>query len=75
MRQASRWVFRTVIFAGILGLVLAVLFFILAGRDASRMTTAEYVVGIPMVLSWIYFWVALVVGIILRLLSMERSEG
>ena len=73
MRQLSRWVFRTVIVAGILGLVLAILFFIVASGDATRMTTTEYVIGIPMVLSWIYFWVALVVGIILRLLSMERS--
>ena len=73
MREASRWIFRSVIVTGVLGLVLGVLFFILAGRDASRMTTAEWVVGIPMVLSWLYFWGALVVGIILRLLSSERS--
>lgn len=73
MRQVARWIFRSVIVAGILGLLLSVLFFILASRDADRMTGAEVAVGIPMVLTWLYFWPALVVGIILNLLSRERD--
>ena len=63
------------IVTGVLGLALTVLFFILASGDASRMTTAEFLVGIPMVLSWLYFWPALVVGIILRLLSSETDRN
>ncbi len=73
MRQVSTWIFRTVTLTGVLGFVLFVLFFILASKDASRMTTAELVVGILMVLSWLYFWGALILGIILRLLSREVS--
>ena len=73
MRQIARWIFRSVIVTGILGFLLFVVFFILASRDANRMTGAEFAVGIPMVLLWLYFWAALVVGIILKLLSQERN--
>ena len=73
MREVARWVFRSVIVTGILGLLLSVLFFILASQDANSMTGAEFAVGIPMVFLWLYFWTALVVGIILKLLSRERD--
>ena len=71
MRQLVRWIFRSVMVTGILGLLLFVVFFILAGRDARVMTGAEFAVGIPMVLLWVYFWVALIVGIILNLVSRD----
>ncbi len=71
MRQAARWIFRSVIVSGMLGLLLFLLFVILASRDPDRMTGAELAVGIPMVMLWIYFWGALVVGIILNLASRD----
>ena len=75
MRQTVRWIFRSAIVAGILGFLLFILFFILASRDLNRMTGAEFAVGIPMVLLWLYFWVALVVGIILNLVNREKHDG
>lgn len=74
MRQLVSWIFRSVIVSGILGLLLFVLFFILASRDPSRMTVAELLIGIPMVLLWIYFWAALFLGIILKLLSRGMGD-
>ena len=74
MRQLVRWIFRSVIVSGILGLVLAVVFFILASRDARVMTAEEFAVGIPMVLVWFYFWLALIVGIILHLVNRDRAD-
>ena len=74
MRVFVRWIFRSVIVSGILGLALTVVFFILASRDARVMTPAEFAVGIPMVLLWFYFWLALIVGIILHLVNRDRSD-
>ena len=74
MSQLVRWIFRSVIVTGILGLLLFIVFFILASRDARVMTGAEFAVGIPMVLVWAYFWVALIVGIILHLVSRDRDD-
>ena len=75
MRQTVRWIFRSVVVTGILGLLLFVLFFILAIRDPNRMTVAEFAVGIPMALVWIYFWIALIVGIIIELVSRKTGGG
>lgn len=73
MRQTVRWIFRSVVVTGILGMLLFVLFFILASRDPNRMTGAEFTVGIPMVLLWLYFWDALIVGIIIKLVYQHVS--
>ncbi len=74
MRQTVRWIFRSVIVTGILGLLLFVLFVLLAGQDPNRMTVAEYAVGIPMWLTWFYFWAALIVGVILKLVSRDKGD-
>ena len=74
MNQLVRWIFRSVIVTGILGLILFVVFFILASRDARVMTPAEFAIGIPMVLVWAYFWMALIVGIILHLINRDRGD-
>ena len=75
MRQTVRWIFRSVVVTGILGMLLFVLFFILASRDPNRLTGVEFTVGIPMVLLWLYFWAALIVGIIVKLVSRKMDGG
>ena len=75
MRRVARWLFLSVIVTGILGLLFFVLFAILAATNESpNLSSMELLVGVPMVLLWIYFWPALIVGIILRLLSQEIDE-
>lgn len=74
MRQAARWLFHSVVVTGILGLLLFFVFLVLASRDPNRMTGAEFAVGILMVLLWLYFWAALVVGIIISRMGRETNK-
>ena len=76
MREAARWIIRSAIVTGILGFALFVVFLVLHFRGSpDRMSGAEILVGFPMVILWMYFWPALIVGVILHLWSRARDRS